>query len=125
MKAAFTFVGRLTLALAVCTNVVFAQEQGQARMQAQAQAPSKPAEDCAGLAEAKARLEAQEKRLNDWPDAARDREANAKVAAPAEGEQRAGFIGASITDLWVPRWFGGVFPEAPELRRGISGNTTP
>src|SRR5260370_38862343 len=119
MKAAFTLVGRLTLALAVWTNVVFAREQGQARMQAQAQAPSKPAEDCAGLAEAKARLEAQEKRLNDWPDLARYRNANAKVGARAEGEQRAVFMGDSITDMWAGLRCGGFFPGKPYIDRGI------
>ncbi len=84
MKAAFTLVGRLVLVLAVFASVVF----GQAQTQMKTQEPPKAAEDCAGLAEAKARLEAQEKRLNDWPDLARYREVNAKVAAPAEGEQR-------------------------------------
>ncbi len=102
MKAAFKLGGRLVAVVAVCANALFAQ--------AQTQAPSITAGDCAGLAEAKARLEAQERRLNDWPDLARYREANAKVAARAEGEQRVVFMGDSITDMWVLPKFGGFFP---------------
>jgi lysophospholipase L1-like esterase len=117
MKATFTLVGRLVLALAVFAGVVFGQ--------AQTQAPSKPVEDCVGLAEAKARLESQEKRLNDWPNLARYREANANVAAPAKDEQRVVFMGDSITDFWVQPRFGAFFPGKPYIGRGISGQTTP
>src|SRR5713226_6761569 len=119
MKGAFTLVGGLILALGACANVSFAQAQ------AQTPAPAKPAGDSAGLAEAKAKLEAQQKRLNDWPDLARYRDANAKVAAPAEGEQRVVFMGDSITDMWVLPRFGGFFPGKPYIGRGISGQTTP
>jgi lysophospholipase L1-like esterase len=121
MKAVFTLVGRLVLALAVFASVVF----GQAQTQMKTQEPPKAAEDCAGLAEAKARLEAQEKRLRDWPDLARYRDANAKVAGRAEGEQRVVFMGDSITDLWVQPRIGGFFPGKPYIGRGISGQTTP
>ncbi len=117
MKAAFKLGGRLVAVLAVCANAFFAQ--------AQTQAPSMTAGDCAELAEAKARLEAQQKRLNDWPDLARYRDANAKVAARAEGEQRVVFMGDSITDMWVLPRFGGFFPGKPYIGRGISGQTTP
>ncbi|HEV1994088.1 MAG TPA: SGNH/GDSL hydrolase family protein [Candidatus Acidoferrum sp.] len=108
---------RLVVTLALCANGLFAQ--------AQTQAPAKPAGDGGELAEAKARLEAQEKRLNDWPDLAHYRDANAKVAAPAEGEQRVVFMGDSITDMWVLPRFGGFFPGKPYIGRGISGQTTP
>jgi lysophospholipase L1-like esterase len=93
--------------------------------QGQTETQTKPPSDCAGLAEAKARLEAQEKRLQDWPELARYREANAKVAARAEEEQRVVFMGDSITDLWVQPRFGGFFPGRPYIGRGISGQTTP
>ena len=93
--------------------------------QAQTEAPAKPAADCAELAETKARLEAQEKRLKDWPDLARYREANAKVTAPAKDEQRVVFMGDSITDMWALPRFGGFFPGKPYIDRGISGQTTP
>ncbi len=93
--------------------------------QAQTEAPAKPAADCAELAETKARLEAQEKRLKDWPDLARYREANARVTAPVKDEQRVVFMGDSITDLWALPRFGGFFPGKPYIDRGISGQTTP
>src|SRR5258708_9303529 len=117
MKAAFKLGGRLVAVLAVCANAFFAQPQTQA--------PSMTAGDCAELAEAKARLEAQQKRLNDWPDLARYRDANAKVAARAEGEQRVVFMGDSIRDRGVLPRFGGFFPGKPYIGRGISGQTTP
>ena len=117
MNAALKLIARLVVAVALYANAIFAQ--------AQTQAPSKPVEDCVGLAEAKARLESQEKRLNDWPNLARYREANAKVAARTEGEQRVVFMGDSITDLWVQPRFGGFFPGKPYIGRGISGQTTP
>src|SRR5260370_24678783 len=93
--------------------------------QAQTEAPAKPAADCAEVAERKARLEAQEKRLKDWPDLARYREANTKVRAAAKDEQRVVFMGDSITDLWALPRFGGFFPGKPYIDRGISGQTTP
>src|SRR5258708_7685080 len=117
MKAAFKLGGRLVAVVVVCGNAFFAQ--------AQTQAPSITAGDCAELAEAKARLEAQQKRLNDWPDLAHYREANAKVAARAEGEQRVVFMGDSITDMWVLPRFGGFFAGEPYIARGISGQTKP
>src|SRR6266567_8417328 len=93
--------------------------------QAQTEAPAKPAAGCAELAETKARLEAQDKRLKDWPELARYREANTKVTAPAKDEQRVVFMGDSITDLWALPRFGGFFPGKPYIDRGISGQTTP
>src|SRR5437899_2138712 len=93
--------------------------------QAQTEAPKNPPADCAELAETKARLEAQEKRLKDWPDLARYREANTKVTAPAKDEQRVVFMGDSITDMWALPRFGGFFPGKPYIDRGISGQTTP
>ncbi len=108
---------RLVVTLAVCANGVFAQ--------AQTQAPSKLPGDCPEMAEATARLEVQEKRLKDWPDLARYRDANARVAAPAKNEQRVVFMGDSITDAWVQPRFGAFFPGKPYIGRGISGQTTP
>src|SRR5260370_21445000 len=95
------------------------------RAQAQKEAPAKAAADCAELAETKARLEAQEKRLKDWPDLARYGEANTKVTAPVKDEQRVVFMGDSITDMWALPRFGGFFPGKPYIDRGISGQTTP
>jgi lysophospholipase L1-like esterase len=117
VETAFKMAARLVVTLGLCASGVFAQ--------AQAQAPAKPAGDGGELAEAKARLEAQEKRLNDWPDMAHYREANAKVTAPAKDEQRVVFMGDSITDMWVQPRFGAFFPGKAYIGRGIGGQTTP
>jgi lysophospholipase L1-like esterase len=117
METVFNLTARLVVTLAVCASGLFAQ--------AQTQAPAKPAGDCPEMAEAKARLEAQEKRLKDWPDLARYRDANARVAAPAKNEQRVVFMGDSITDAWVQPRFGAFFPGKPYIGRGVSGQTTP
>jgi lysophospholipase L1-like esterase len=63
--------------------------------------------------------------LNDWPELARYREENKKMAPPAKNEQRVVFMGDSITDSWDEPGFGGFFPGKPYLDRGISGLTTP
>ena len=117
VKTTFELVARLVVALAVCGNALFAQ--------AQTQAPSKLAGDCAELTEVKARLEAAEKRLSDWPNLARYRDENARVLDPAKNEQRVVFMGDSITDMWAQPRFGGFFPGKPYIDRGISGQTTP
>jgi GDSL-like lipase/acylhydrolase family protein len=117
MANVFGLAGRLVVTLAVCASGLFAQ--------AQMEAPAKPAGDGAELAEAKARLEAQQKRLTDWPDLAHYREANAKLTVPAKDEQRVVFMGDSITDMWVQPRFGAFFPGKPYIGRGIGGQTTP
>ena len=93
------------------------------RAQAPADSPAKPACDRAELAEARARLEAQEKRLRDWPNLTRYRELNAQVPSPARNEARVVFMGDSITDLWDHPEFGVFFPGKPYIDRGISGQT--
>lgn len=95
------------------------------RAQAQPEAQAPPPCDCATIDRMKAKIEALEKRLNDWPDLAHYREENAKLAVPAEGEQRVVFMGDSITDMWVLPKFGGFFPGKPYIGRGIGGQTTP
>ena len=76
-------------------------------------------------ADTKTRLTQVEARLKDWPQLARYREANGKVAAPAKSEARVVFMGDSITDSWQNPRFGGFFPGKPYVDRGISGQTTP
>jgi GDSL-like Lipase/Acylhydrolase family len=71
------------------------------------------------------RLASDEKTLQDWPNLARYREANASLVPPAAGEQRVVFMGDSITDMWVLPRFGEFFPGKPYVGRGISGQTTP
>ena len=66
---------------------------------------------------------AREKQLlTDFGWLARFRDANAKLAAPAPGENRIVFMGDSITEGWH---FDQSFPGKPYINRGISGQTTP
>ena len=123
MATSFRLTARLVMTLAAFTSSVIGPVKTHGQAQAEPQA--KPPCDCAELAEAKAKLEAQAKRLMDWPDLARYREANAKLAAPGKDEQRVVFMGDSITDLWMQPRFGAFFPERPYIGRGISGQTTP
>ena len=76
-------------------------------------------------ADTKTKLTQAETRLKDWPQLARYREANGKVAEPAKSEARVVFMGDSITDSWQNPKFGGFFPGRPYVDRGISGQTTP
>jgi lysophospholipase L1-like esterase len=75
-------------------------------------------------AKLKTDLEKAQKTLKDWPNLARYREANEKVAAPAASEDRVVFMGDSITDAWG-RSRGKFFPGKPYINRGIGGQTTP
>jgi lysophospholipase L1-like esterase len=68
------------------------------------------------------RIEAMQRRLNDWPQLGRYAEANTKLAPPAKGEERVVFMGDSITDGWKLAEY---FPGRPYINRGISGQTTP
>lgn len=70
----------------------------------------------------KQRNEQMQRRLNDWPQLSRYREANTKVAPPAKDENRVVFYGDSITDGWKLAEY---FPNKPYINRGISGQTTP
>jgi len=105
------------LAMTASANCLFAQ--GQTEAQPKQQAP------CAPDPAVMARLEAQERTLKDWPNLAHYREANAKLAPPANDELRVVFMGDSITDMWVQPRFGAFFPGKPYVGRGIGGQTTP
>ncbi len=63
--------------------------------------------------------------LLDFPGLARFKEANLKLAAPAEGENRVVFMGDSITEGWHFEGTDGSFNGKPYVNRGISGQTTP
>src|SRR5947207_14254833 len=76
-------------------------------------------------ADTKTRLTQAENRLKDWPQLARYREANEKLAPSAKTDTRVVFMGDSITDSWQNPKFGGFFPGKPYVDRGISGQTTP
>src|SRR3954467_15654544 len=60
--------------------------------------------------------------MNDFGELARYRDANAKLAPPAPGENRVVFFGDSITDMWPLAQY---FPGKPYINRGIGGQTTP
>jgi len=62
--------------------------------------------------------------LNDWPNLARYRDANASTPPPAPGDSRVVFMGDSITDGWG-KGKAPFFPGKPYINRGISGQTTP
>jgi acyl-CoA thioesterase I len=87
-------------------------------MHAQVSKPSGPAVPSAQ------ELATMQAKLNDWPQLARYRDANAALPPAAAGEKRVVFYGDSITDAWAkkPEQF---FPGRPYVGRGISGQTTP
>ena len=58
---------------------------------------------------------------DDYGQLARYRDANAKLAASAAGENRVVFFGDSITDIWHLDQY---FPGKPYVNRGIGGQTT-
>jgi len=66
-----------------------------------------------------------ENTLNDWPNLARYRDANAKIPVPATDENRVVFMGDSITDIWAQPQMAPFFSGRPYIGRGISGQTTP
>jgi lysophospholipase L1-like esterase len=107
----------LVLLLLASTGILCAQAQPDTQ--------AKPPCDCSEIGRMNARLAALEKRLDDWPDLAHYRDANAKALPPAKDEQRVVFMGDSITDMWVQPRFGGFFPGKPYIGRGIGGQTTP
>jgi acyl-CoA thioesterase I len=86
-------------------------------------APPAPPAAPAPLDTAK-QIAAMQAKLNDWPQLARYRDANATLPEAAAGEKRVVFYGDSITDAWArkPEEF---FPGKPYVGRGISGQTTP
>jgi lysophospholipase L1-like esterase len=104
-----TLVGLSVLLISLET--CFAQE---------AAAPPAPSD----LEKLQTQLARDEKTLHDWPNLARYREDNSKLAAPAAREKRVVFMGDSITDAWG-RSHGKFFPGMPYVNRGISGQTTP
>jgi lysophospholipase L1-like esterase len=107
-----------TIATIFAVPAIFAQTP--------AQTPAdKPPADCEELPGVAAKLATAEKTLQDWPNIARYREANASVQAPTKDEKRVVFMGDSITDGWQQPQYGGFFPGKPYIDRGISGQTTP
>jgi acyl-CoA thioesterase I len=67
-------------------------------------------------------IEHDRQMLVDFGGLARFKEANMRLAAPAQDENRVVFMGDSITELWKLE---SSFPGKPYINRGISGQTTP
>jgi hypothetical protein len=65
----------------------------------------------ADSAKMKADLERAQRILNDWANLGRYAADNAKVGAPAAGEERVVFMGDSITDAWGA--WASSFPASP------------
>ncbi len=66
----------------------------------------------------------QETVAQDWADLGHFEEANSRIEAPKENEDRVVFMGNSITIGWLnarPSFF----KDKPYINRGISGQTTP
>ena len=59
--------------------------------------------------------------MDDFGELKRFRAANAKLGAPAAGEQRVVFFGDSITEAWPLATY---FPGKPYVNRGIGGQST-
>ena len=114
---------RTVLLLCLIAALSHAQvARGQAPNQPDAEKPHADCEELPGVA---AKLANAEKTLQDWPNLARYRDANATVQPAAKNQKRVVFMGDSITDMWVQTQFGGFFPGRPYIDRGISGQTTP
>ncbi len=90
-----------------------------APISAMAQVQTPPSDSPEAL---KQRIEQMQRRLQDWPNLNRYREANSKVPPPVKNENRVVFLGDSITDVWKLAEY---FPDKPYINRGISGQTTP
>ncbi len=69
----------------------------------------------------KLQIDRQQRRLQDWPQLSRYRDANAKLTPPDKTESRVVFFGDSITDGWKLAEY---FPGKPYINRGIGGQTT-
>lgn len=79
----------------------------------------------AAAAQANTRKLTEDERLRtDWADLRRYADDNARLGAPAPGEQRVVFMGNSITELWQTL-DSSFFVGRPWVNRGISGQTTP
>jgi lysophospholipase L1-like esterase len=104
----------------ICGGAVSAQQPAPDK-----EITPKPAISEETTAELQKKIAEQKSVLEDWPNLARYRQANAKLPLSEKGQMRVVFMGDSITEGWSIPEFGGFFPGKPYVNRGISGQTTP
>src|SRR5688500_8028998 len=108
------------LILATCFLAICGPAGTHARAQTTKASP--PRRDSARI---KAQKAIEEERLrNDWPWLQKSASANARLSAPAAGEDRVVFMGNSIFEVWA-RHLPTTFPGKPYINRAIGGQTTP
>jgi lysophospholipase L1-like esterase len=117
MRNVVALKGFLAWIVFACAPSAFAQAQPEGQKMTK--------QDCGQVAGLLEKVKESEAQLQDWPNLARYREANAKLVPAAAREKRVIFLGDSITDMWAEPRFGGFFPGKPYVDRGISGQTTP
>ena len=102
----------------ILSGIAVAQQPVTQQTSAQPASPQS-ADPCASLKEDQ---QAMQSKLRDWPDLAKYRDEDTKLAPPAKGKPRVVFLGDSITEFWP---LSESFPSSPYVNRGISGQTTP
>ncbi len=113
-------IGAAALAVLLVPRPVAAQEPGskpETAAPAQAAPPPTPVDE--------GQLKHNKQLKEDWPWLGHLKDANAALAAPAQGENRVVFMGDSITEGWKIEGPDGSFPGKPYINRGISGQTAP
>ncbi len=119
----WSVIAVVLIAVVTAAAVLSAQEPGNVP---ETKAPT-PTQNAAATAKAPAapsawEIEHDRQLKEDWPWLARFRAEDAKLGAPAVGENRVVFMGDSITEAWK---LADSFPGKPYVNRGISGQTTP
>jgi lysophospholipase L1-like esterase len=110
-----TKIALLSVMASICCAPTLAASIPQSTAAATAAAPCNPQQ-----------FAKMKKTLQDWPDLARYRKADAELPPAAAGVSRVVFMGDSITDIWGRmKGTGEFFPGKPYVNRGISGQTTP
>lgn len=112
---------KLVIALSMVLPLTAAAQEAGAKSETAA----KPADNCVNVTALEKKMDAQDRRLKDWPGLSRYGEANAQLPPPGKEEERVVFMGDSITDGWGSPQFSGFFPGKPYVNRGIGGQTTP
>jgi len=123
-KNSHMLFGLLLVVLCSAASAQSTSPASSSQAMPQVSSPSGSTQSSADVTKLQGDLQRAQDRLNDWPNLARYRDANAQVPPRAANEQRVVFMGDSITDGWG-RQYGQFFPGKPYINRGISGQTTP